>query len=79
MQAIFAEHQARNPDLGGTVDLWFVVEWTGEIGPIKIKHSTIENPEFLNKVPHPIQLFDFDGWGTDEEDTEALYPISFGV
>jgi len=78
MQKIYEEHREIKNGLEGRLELQLTVEWTGEIGPIRIRESTFTDRDFEKAVLIPIQNYDFDGWADTGEDTEIVYPITFG-
>jgi hypothetical protein len=79
MQEIYAKHREEKPGLEGRLVLRFPVEWNGEIGAIEIlPSSTVTDEPFRREVLRPIEFTDFDGWGTDDEDTVVVYPVAFG-
>ena len=77
MVEIYKKHQAKNPELKGTIELRLVVEFNGEVQEIKIIRTTISDENFLKDVIRPIEFTDFDGWGNSEDETEILCTIEF--
>lgn len=70
-------NDAGDPVNAGTVWFRVAVEYTGEVGSVKVVKSEIGSDEFLKKVADMIMDSDFSPWVRHDEDAEFIYPMVF--
>lgn len=78
MQRVFAERRRLDPGLAGRIELFLTVESNGEIGIVEVRESTFADPALEGTLLLPVGYTDFDSWGRFAEDTEIVWPITFG-
>jgi len=78
MRELYEERRRIDPDLAGRIEVYITVEWNGEVGAIELRESTFGDPALEDALLLPVGYTDFDSWGRCVEDTEIVWPITFG-
>jgi hypothetical protein len=75
VQKMYHEKLKRHPDLKGTIEIQFSVEFNGEIGRYAIVRDTLNDEDIKKQLLAFIQFKDFDPYGRHNSETEITFPI----
>ncbi|HID30025.1 MAG TPA: hypothetical protein EYP19_08480 [Desulfobacterales bacterium] len=72
---LYQERLKVRPGLKGTLELRLSVEFNGEIGPYSIARSSIEDEVLERQILSLIDFMDFDPYGSQNTESDILFPI----